>query len=148
VSKRSIELNVINRSSRPMPKSFLALWIKLLSKEKAFRKCLGREVVVVFVDPDEMKRLNKKFRQKNYATDVLSFASDPSDEAVGELVICPQVISRQAKEHRLLVKEELGYMVLHGLLHLLGHDHERSASAARKMFRLQDEIFERLLRKT
>ncbi len=87
-----------------------------------------------------MRRLNKTFRGKDYATDVLSFdATDP--ESLGELVLCPEVIQRQAKEHELSDFAEYAYMVLHGILHLLGYDHEKDDKAAREMYRLQDKIF-------
>ncbi|MES2854915.1 MAG: rRNA maturation RNase YbeY [Bdellovibrionota bacterium] len=139
-----MRLTLINRSASRLPKKFLTDWAKSLGKEKVFRSVRKDELVIVFVDALEMKTLNKSYRKKNYATDVLSFESD-EDGVVGELVICPQVIAHQAKEHGLLIREELAYMVLHGLLHLMGLDHERSEREAKKMFKLQDEIFERLL---
>lgn len=113
---------------------------------------LEKELTIVFLDQIKARELNKKFRGRNYATDVLSFGvNDDSNaggaEILGELVICPEVISRQAKEHSLLVREELGYMVLHGVLHLLGFDHEKSKKEAEKMFALQDRIFEALLKR-
>jgi probable rRNA maturation factor len=133
-----IEIN--NQSGRAVPRDFLEDWCHRMSRELKLRK---KDLVIAFLNEKEMRALNKKFRGKNYATDVLSFESD--DPAVyGELVICPQVISRQAKEHGLLVREELGYMVLHGVLHLLGYDHERSEREAKKMFALQDKVFEHL----
>ena len=70
------------------------------------------------------------------------------DESLGDLVICLDVIKRQAKEHGLTVQEELGYMVLHGFLHLLGYDHEANVRDAKKMFTLQDDLFEKLLKKS
>ena len=133
-----IEIN--NQSGRAVPRDFLEDWCRRMSRELKLRK---KGLVIAFLNEKEMRALNKKFRGKNYATDVLSFES--ADPAVyGELVICPQVISRQAKEHGLLVREELGYMVLHGVLHLLGYDHERSEREAKKMFALQDKVFEHL----
>lgn len=141
-------LTLINRSGQAVPRRFLTVWVrrlaKLIAAEVKGQSFSGRELVVVFVDRNEALALNKKYRKKNYATDVLSFSSDEPG-VVGELVICPKVISRQAKEHGLLVREELGYMVLHGFLHLLGFDHEKSKSQAKKMFALQDRLFDRLL---
>lgn len=95
------------------------------------------EVSVVFVKSSEIRRLNREFRQKDRPTDILSF--DPSEpQSLGELVIAVDVIRRQAKEHDLSLNQELGYMLLHGVLHLLGYDH------GTKMFGIQDSIFERL----
>ncbi len=144
-----IELQVVNRSGRGVPLKFLENWVARMSRAAAKRitakKYAGRELVIAFVTVDEMKRLNKKFRGKNKVTDVLSFESADAS-SLGELAISPDVISKQAREHGLLVREELGYMVLHGFLHLLGYDHETSEADARKMFALQDELFEVLLK--
>ena len=120
-----------------MPRRFLEKWIGRLSKQKPFRSKQG-ELVIVFVDAAEMKSLNRKYRGRNYATDVLSFEAEGS---VGELVVCPQVLRAQAKDTGLSFRHELGYMVIHGALHLLGFDHENSAGDAKRMFALQDRIF-------
>jgi ssRNA-specific RNase YbeY (16S rRNA maturation enzyme) len=58
------------------------------------------------------------------------------------------VIARQAREHGLLVREELGYMIIHGFLHLLGYDHERSKVEEKRMFLIQDRLFDHLLSRT
>jgi probable rRNA maturation factor len=145
-----IKLTIVNRSGRSVPRKFLVNWVarmsRLAAKRISAKKFADRELVIAFVTSVEIKRLNKQFRGKNKATDVLSFESDET-ESLGELAISPEVISKQAREHGLLVREELGYMVLHGFLHLLGYDHETSESDARKMFALQDELFDQLLRK-
>jgi probable rRNA maturation factor len=146
-----MKLLVVNRSGRAMPQKFLQLWVRHMSrlgaKKIPSKKFRGKELVVVFVDEEEQRSLNHEYRGKDYATDVLSFTADPDldPDSLGELIICPQVISRQAREHGLLVREELGYMVLHGFLHLLGYDHEQNERSAKAMFKLQDELFELLL---
>lgn len=143
-----IKLEIINHSGRPVPRTFLKTWVRRLSREllreKVRRDFINKKLTIAFLDPKSARELNHEFRKRDYATDVLSF--DPVEpESLGELVICPHVISRQAKEHGLLVREELGYMVLHGVLHLLGYDHEKSKREAKRMFDLQDRIFQRLL---
>ena len=101
----------------------------------------NKELILVFLDTKTAKKLNQQFRGRDYATDVLSF--DPIDpQSLGELVICPQVLKKQAKEHGISFELELGYMVLHGVLHLLGFDHEENEQQAEEMFKLQDEIFD------
>ena len=143
---------IINQSSASIPRKFLGWWHESLIRELKrksglkSRERLSGELVVVFMDPAPAKQLNKEYRGKEYATDVLSFESD-DPESLGELIICPQVIKKQAKDHGLLFREELAYMLTHGVLHLLGYDHETSQKDAEEMFSLQDKTFEKLLSK-
>lgn len=101
-------------------------------------------LVLVFVELKEMQAINKKYRKKNKPTDVLSFGSD---EGLGELILCVDVIKEYALKHRIRIQDELTYVVLHGIIHLLGYDHETSAKDARKMFQLQDQLYNRLAEK-
>lgn len=107
---------------------------------------LEKNLTIVLVGSAEMKILNKQFRNKDYATDVLSFpALDPF--SFGELVICVSTIRKQAKEHHLSSEQEFLYMLIHGILHLLGYDHETGPKPAKQMFQIQDELFDRLCKK-
>lgn len=110
--------------------------------KKGFPKALkGKTLTIVCLDKKSARTINKEFRGKDYATDVLSF--DPIEpDSLGELILCPEVLKTQAKEHHLTYQMELGYMVLHGILHLLGFEHEDDAKKAEEMFGLQDEIFD------
>lgn len=139
-----IELNLINQSKKPLPRAFLKAWVADVERAlRARRVKLPRaaELSIVFMDPGPAKALNLEYRGRAYATDVLSFQNE---EPLGDLVLCPQVLERQAREHELSFREELGYMVIHGMLHLLGFDHETNERDAKKMFTLQDAIFEKL----
>jgi probable rRNA maturation factor len=96
-------------------------------------------VTIALVSDAHMRRLNRMFRGKDYATDVLSFPAGPVGQAfrpadagspkglryLGDLVIAKGVARRQAREHGHTVPVELRVLSLHGLLHLLGYDHER-----------------------
>jgi probable rRNA maturation factor len=138
-----VKSHIHNSSGVPIPLTFLNWWLKQLSRELKIKSgILG----LAFVKPMTSKKLNLKYRRKNRPTDVLSFELGEAGY-LGELVICPQVVRKQAKAHGQLFREELGYMVLHGVLHLMGYDHERSQREAKVMFSLQDAIFERLLQK-
>lgn len=101
---------------------------------------LKKELGVVFVDDEDMMGLNTNYRGKHYVTDVLSFPMD--GEVLGEIIMCPNVIVKQAEEHELDESEELSYLFLHGILHLLGFDHEQDVSGAEEMFAIQDKVFE------
>lgn len=141
-----MKLLFVNKRKFKIPQSFLKKWVKALTKElKATgHKVQGKQLILVFVDAKEMQKLNFEYRQKNKPTDVLSF--DPIEEQdLGELILCPTVLRKQAKDHQLSYEVELGYMVLHGVLHLLSYDHEKSPREAKKMFLLQEMIFDALL---
>ncbi len=138
-------LLLVNQSRDRVYKAWLAKWLKALSRQlmrAGFKGLTRKELVVVFVSSGEMRRLNRLYRRKDYATDVLSFA--PAEEAsVGELVLCLPVIRAQSCRSGLSARAELGYMLVHGVLHLLGYDHLRPVERA-DMFALQDELFTRL----
>lgn len=134
-------VEISNTTAIAVPQKKILTWIKFF--EKKLPDLREKTLTVVFVPASRIRRLNKLYRKKNKATDVLSFAGT-YPEHLGDLVLCPQVIKKQAKEHGLTFKLELAYMILHGLLHLLGYEHEASAKKAKIMFTLQDKIFESL----
>ena len=86
------------------------------------------EVAIALVSDRRMRTLNRSYRRKDYATDVLSFPADPDtparERSLGDLVIATGVAARQAREAGHSVQTELRILALHGLLHLLGYDHE------------------------
>lgn len=101
------------------------------------------DVTLVFVGRTQARKLNRVFRRRDCATDILSF-SFGHGEGLGELVLCVPVIKAQAKKHGLSFHKELDYLVIHGFLHLIGYDHEKSRKEEEKMMRLQDRLFEKL----
>lgn len=138
----------VNDTEETLPEKNLSDWLKKVSKELLARKIMTKEqaekeLSLVFLKEIDAKQLNWNFRQRDYATDVLSFETE-DPESIGELVFCPFVLQKQAKEHKVTYEHEISYMVLHGILHLLGFEHEKSEEAEEKMMRLQDEIFEAL----
>ncbi len=142
-----MKIEIVNSSGKRIPREFLQeldqiVRPKILLKLASVRmkKLLKKDLVLVFVDKIYAKKLNTSFRKRNYATDVLSF-SPIEDASLGELVFCYDVVRAQAKEHGLSFKSELSYLYIHGVLHLLGFDHEKNKAEARKMFAIQDQIF-------
>lgn len=106
------------------------------------------EVAVSFVDENEIQAINKAYRNKDAVTDVISFALEEgeddfemSDEprVLGDIIICVKRALEQAEEYGHSFERELGFLSLHGLLHLLGYDHMNESDEAR-MFGRQDEI--------
>lgn len=133
---------VLNQSRDRISPAWVKKWMQNLSRLLLKQKVKGlarKEIVVVFVSSPEMKRMNNQYRGKDYATDILSFES-AEEETVGELVLCLPTIRAQAKRTGLSERGELGYMLVHGVLHLLGYDHADRQGEA-KMFALQDELY-------
>jgi probable rRNA maturation factor len=87
-------------------------------------------VTVRYVAQAESRRLNREFRGKDYATNVLSFPYS-SRPLAGDLVICAPVVAREAREQGKALAAHHAHMLVHGLLHLAGFDHERARDAAR-----------------
>lgn len=87
---------------------------------------LGGNVDVLLSDDRELRRLNRQFRAKNKATDVLSFPApvEVADQHAGDLAISLETAARQAAEHGLTLRDEVRILLLHGVLHLAGFDHE------------------------
>ena len=90
-------------------------------------------VTLRFVAEAEGRRLNREFRRKDYATNVLTFVYEHARGAplVGDVVICPAVVAREARAQAKAVDAHYAHLVVHGLLHLQGHDHEHKAQATR-----------------
>ncbi len=89
----------------------------------------GGSVTIRFVDAEEGQALNRDYRGKDYATNVLSFPYDVAPQVVGDMVICPQVVVREAGEQGKAVEAHYTHLVVHGMLHLQGWDHEDEADA-------------------
>jgi rRNA maturation RNase YbeY len=104
----------------------------------------GSELSVALVHDDEMHRLNRDYRGKDRTTDVLAFALREGEATgtqepglLGDVVISLPTAERQARERGHATERELAELLLHGILHLLGYDHERSPAEARRMFAKQ-----------
>jgi probable rRNA maturation factor len=95
-----------------------------------------------------MIRLNSKYRGKRAPTDVLSFVAPKpflKQGVLGELVICLPVMKKQARQQGHSAEDELKILLIHGLLHLLGFDHEKGSAQARKMARWERKLLPKRL---
>ena len=119
---------------------------KTLEHENAIDAYLS----IIFVDNDEIKDINKTYRNIDKVTDVISFAlEDNNEDIVGERILGDIFISipkmiEQARDYNHSEKRELSFLCCHGLLHLLGYDHVNSKEEEKEMFNLQDEILSSL----
>ncbi len=103
-----------------------------LPKSKAVR-----EFGLVFVSPQKMRQLNKKYRDQDKSTNVLSFEE-------GDVVLCPKVIETEAKKYGFTQKNWMTRLVVHGILHLAGYDHGTRRGAL-EMEKLEERILGRLV---
>ena len=111
---------------------------------------MDAELSVALVDDGEMRHLNATYRRVDRPTDVLAFALREGDGAslhpdvLGDVVISLDTAARQAAARGAAVADETRLLLVHGLLHLLGYDHERSPAEARRMFRRQRALLAQL----
>ena len=101
------------------------------------------------VSPRAIRRLNREYRRKDHPTDVLSFSRlegkrkfFPPD--LGDIILCWEVAKKQTATFHTTRPTEIQRLVVHGVLHLFGFDHERGGTEAKRMLRLQEQILRRL----
>jgi len=128
-----LTVTIVDGRGRPARAPGLASWLRRVAPPRA----RGR-VTVALVADTRIRELNRAFRGKDYATDVLSFPSNPESrtpnpEFLGDIAIATGVARRQAHERGHAVSVELRVLSLHGLLHLLGYDHERDHGQMRRV---------------
>ena len=106
------------------------------------------ELSVALIGDAEMQKLNARYRQKNYATDVLSFPAAQNLPAparlLGDVIISIDKAAAQAKQRGHSLDLEIVTLLIHGVIHLLGYDHEQSARQARLTTRLEKKMARRL----
>lgn len=102
---------------------------------------------IIFVEDDEIHRINRDYRKVDRVTDVISFAFEDNEEmmyndirVLGDIYICIPQMKRQAISYDHSEKRELSFLAVHGLLHLLGYDHTLGEQEEKEMFDLQKEI--------
>ncbi len=93
----------------------------------------GGQITIRFVDAEEGQSLNRDYRDKDYATNVLSFPYDITPIVCGDLVICAPVVAREAAEQEKTLEAHYAHLIVHGMLHLQGYDHETGEDDARLM---------------
>jgi probable rRNA maturation factor len=118
---------LFRHSSRRVPRTLLRDFLCTA----AARIAPGKSVTCLITTDSELRSLNRRFRGKNYPTDVLSF-EDVTGAELGEIAISFDRASEQAREYGHPVDEELRILMLHGILHLCGMDHEKDSGEMAK----------------
>ena len=101
------------------------------------------EISVTFTDNENIRELNKEYRDIDRETDVLSFPMDEED-MLGDIVISLEKAREQAEEYGHSVEREISFLCVHSCLHLLGYDHETNEEDEREMFAKQEKILKQI----
>ncbi len=109
-----------------LPRHKVARWIR-------HALAVDAEITVRIVDANEGQSLNRAYRHKDYATNVLTFDYQQEPTAVADLVLCAPVVEREAREQGKTLEEHYAHLLVHGTLHAQGWDHETSDEDAREM---------------
>lgn len=134
---------------KDLPKNNLQDWISQVLTEVDRE---GFSVSLLFTDDERIKELNNNYRGKDTATDVLSFSQMEGEEFgfenhfLGDIVIAVPYVTEQAKRLGHSVFEEVRYLILHGILHLMGYDHNEDEDC--EMSRLEKNIYKKLTGET
>ena len=136
--KDSFEL-LVNKRDWSADFSWLAELVKVVRKKYIIRKAVS----IALVSAVEMKNLNRVYRHKDRVTDVLSFTFDSAD-ILGEIIICLPQASMQARQKKHSLRKELQVLTVHGLLHLLGYDHELGAKEELRQQQAEQEILKKI----
>ena len=120
-----------------LPRHKVARWIR-------HALAVDAEITVRIVGSEEGQQLNREFRKKDYATNVLTFDYQQAPMAVADLVLCAPVVEREAHEQNKTLEEHYAHLLVHGALHAQGWDHETSAEDADEMEAYETAIMQEL----
>ena len=120
-----------------LPRHKVARWIR-------HALALPAEITVRIVGEDEGRQLNRDYRQKDHATNVLTFDYAQEPVVSADLVLCAPVVAREAQENGKTLEEHYAHLLVHGALHAQGWDHETSAEDADEMEAFETDIMRKL----
>ena len=136
-----LDLVFKNYTSQKSPGESFFIRVLTAGLKTAKIKSKKVELSVNLVGEGKIKGLNKKHRKKDKPTDVLSF---PLGDGNGDIFICLSIAKKEAKRENISIEAKLAQLTVHGFLHLLGHEHEKSKRGAKKMFELENKILSKL----
>jgi probable rRNA maturation factor len=135
LKRRPFQIQIINRQKRvSFNRKSIALFCTATLRSLDYQPTV---LSIVLVEKREIQSLNRLYRQRDYATDVLSFSYEDAmmegSHFLGEIVIAPEVAIKQAAGRQAAPERELRRLLLHGILHLLGYDHESDGGRMNQM---------------
>ena len=116
-----------------LPRHKVARWIR-------HALAMDAEITVRIVGAEEGQQLNRDYRHKDYATNVLTFDYQQEPTVAADLVLCAPVVEREAREQNKTLEEHYAHLLVHGALHAQGWDHETSEQDAEEMEAYETEI--------
>ena len=125
------------RHRAALPRHSVARWLRHALQSDA-------EITVRIVGAEEGQALNRDYRGKDYATNVLTFDYSPAPFVTADLVLCAPVVAREAGENHKTLQAHYAHLLVHGALHAQGHDHETGEEDALEMEALEARILARL----
>jgi len=144
--KKSMNLQIQNNQNKIKinRRKISAMILKILK----ILECGDKEISINFVDDEKIKQLNKQYLGKDKATNVLSFSLQENEygninpQVLGDIVISVETAQKDAVYGNLTVDQEIDFLIIHGLLHLLGYDHENTTKKeTSKMRKKERELF-------
>ncbi len=136
----SLQFGLLDHAAPPraaLPRHKVARWIRHALADDA-------EITVRIVDAEEGRALNRDYRKKDYATNVLTFDYAQAPVVVADLVLCAPVVEREAREQGKSLQAHYAHLLVHGTLHAQGWDHETSEQDAREMEAYETDILREL----
>jgi probable rRNA maturation factor len=130
----SLSLQFADASHREqLPRHKVARWIRAALEQPA-------QITVRIVDAEEGRRLNREYRGRDYATNVLTFDYGADPAVTADLVLCAPVVADEARRQRLPLEAHYAHLLVHGTLHAQGYDHEDDVAEAQAMEALESGI--------
>lgn len=131
-------VTILNQTDRKIKPSEIRAFLKKVLGELDLERV---SLSVVFVDPETIRDYNRTYRQTDAYTDVMAFPGE--GDYLGDLVLCPQIIEENALEFGFSFEEELRFVLVHGVLHLLGYT-DYTPEEKQQMYEKQREILRRI----
>ena len=144
-------IEIQNFTARKIDENFLEKIIHTTIQFEKKQKDDKIYMSVALVGVGRMESLNRRYHKEKRATDVLSFSGGKDfmvpkrfGKYLGEIILCPKVIQKQALRTKVAFEKEFAHVLVHGTLHLLGWEHERSDAAAVKMHTMEEKMLKEL----
>ena len=136
-----MKLYITDEAELGLDHDFFKTVLDIIYKELNDDRLIEREISLLLADDETIQELNKSYRNMDKPTDVLSFKIE-SDTMLGDIIISVETAKRMSVEYNISLDREIAFLFIHGILHLLGYDHETSVEDEEEMFALQTKLLD------